>query len=140
MRTKLFGTILASTGAIVAVTAVSYSIYLNPPSTAKAHALDQQRLQGLQQIDNAVKAYYRANHALPDRLDAIRNYDGLNAHSGWQDPITHQPYEYGAVSKTSFRLCADFSADTDADENPYYGEFRKHHKGHDCFVEDVNGQ
>ena len=140
MKTKLFGKILAIAGAIVAVAAISVSIYLNPPSAAKAQALDQQRLQGLQQIDFAVKAYYKSHQTLPDRLDTIRNSGGLSARSNWEDPVTHQLYDYDVVTKTSFRLCADFSADSDADENQYFGGFRKHHKGKDCFQEDVNGE
>ena len=59
MNTKSFGRLLAIAGAIAAVAAVSVSIYLNPPSAVKGHALDQERMQGLQQIDFAIKAYYR---------------------------------------------------------------------------------
>ncbi len=138
MNTKSLGRLLAIAGAIAAVAAVSVSIYLNPPSAVKAHALDQERLQGLQQIDSAIKAYYRRHQVLPDGLDAVESKNGLSARPNWNDPVTHQPYEYDVLSKTSYRLCADFSADSESQENPYAFSFRKHHKGHDCFQQEVN--
>ncbi|MFZ0392968.1 MAG: hypothetical protein WCF17_15920 [Terracidiphilus sp.] len=137
MNTKSLGRLLAIAGSIAAVAAVTVSIYLNPPSAVKAHALDQERLQGLQQIDFAIKAYYRSHQVLPDRLDAVENKDGLSALSNWRDPVTHQPYEYDVMSKTAYRLCADFSADSEREENPYAFAFRKHHKGHDCFQQNT---
>lgn len=140
MKTKSFGKPLAIAGAIAAIVSVSYSIYLNPPSVVKAHSLDQQRLQSLQQIDFAIKTYYRNHQALPDRLDAVENRNGLSERSNWKDPVTQQPYQYDVMSKTLYRLCADFSADSEKQEGPYLGAFRSHHKGHDCFQQDVNAQ
>jgi hypothetical protein len=140
MKTASFGRFLAIAGAIAAVTAVCASIYLNPPSAVKARELDQNRLRSLQQIDMAIKAYYHNHQVLPDRLDAVENKDGLSARSDWKDPVTQRPYEYGVIGKTNYRLCADFSADSEGDEDPYAPAFRKHHKGHDCFQEDVNAQ
>jgi hypothetical protein len=140
MKTKFFGKLLAIAGAIAALAAVSVSIYLNPPSAVKAHALDQERLQGLQQIDFAIKGYYRTHQVLPDRLDVIENVNGLSALSSWKDPVTHLLYEYDVIGKTTYRLCADFSADSGKDESPYIVAFRKHHKGHDCFQQDVNAE
>jgi hypothetical protein len=140
MKTNFFGKLLAIAGAIAAVTAVSVSIYLNPPSAVKAHALDQQRLQNLQQIDFAIRGYYRTHQVLPDRLDVIENMNGLSSRSNWRDPVTHLPYEYDVIAKTTYRLCGDFSADSGKDESPYIAAFRKHHKGHDCFQQDVNAE
>ena len=137
MNTKHLGRILAIAGAVAAVAAVCVSIFLNPPSAVKAQALDQQRLQGMQQMDFAIKAYYRTHQVLPDRIGTLEN-NGLMDRSNWMDPVTHQPYEYDLVSKTSYRLCADFSADSEPGDHPYGTGFRKHHKGHDCFQVDVN--
>lgn len=140
MKTKGFGKPLAIAGAITAVVAVCVSIYLDPPSAVKARSLDRQRLQGLQQVDFAIKGYYRDHQALPDRLDVIENMNGLSSRSNWRDPVSHQSYEYDVVSKTTYRLCADFSADSERDQAPYAVTFRDHHKGHDCFQQDVNAQ
>lgn len=138
MTTQSFGKLIAIAGTLAAVAAVSVSIYLNPPSAVKAHELDQKRLQSLQQLDFAVKAYYRSRHSLPDTLNAIENPSGLTGGSQWTDPATNQPYEYAIQSPTTYRLCADFSADSGKDEERFYITFRKHHKGHDCFQQQVN--
>jgi len=138
MKTKSFGKLLAIAGAITAIIAVGISIYLNPPSTVRAHEVDQQRLQSIQQMDFAIKAYYRNHQALPDRLDAAQDVNGLSRRSNWTDPVTHQPYEYDVTSKTTYRLCADFSADSEKNENAYGIAYRNRHKGHDCFQQDVN--
>jgi len=138
---KLFGKLLAIAGAIAAIAAVCVSIYLNPPSAVKAHALDQKRLQSLQQIDSVIRDYYRNHQALPDRLEVVENKNGLSSVTNFSDPVTHRPYEYDVLSKTTYRLCAEFSADSEKEEEPYYGSnFREHHKGHDCFQEDANPQ
>ena len=140
MRTQLFGRYLAIAGGVAAAAAVAVSIYLNPPSAVKAHSLDGHRLQSLRQIDMAVKGYYRGHQVLPDRLDAMRSNGSLAARWDWNDPVTHRSYEYEVVTKTAYRLCADFSADSDEEESRYGPAFRKHHKGHDCFQQDVNGE
>jgi outer membrane biogenesis lipoprotein LolB len=140
MKTNFSGKILAIAGAIAALLAVCVSIYLNPPSAVKARALDQKRLQSLQQIDFAVKAYYRNHQVLPGRLDAIENKDGLSAQTNWSDPVSHQPFEYDVLGKTTYQLCAEFSADSASNENPYFLAFRKHHKGRDCFQQEVNAE
>jgi hypothetical protein len=138
MKTKMFGKLLAIAGAVTAVAAVSVSIYLNPPSTVRAHSLDQQRLLSLQRIDFAVKAYYHDHQALPDRIEVLENQNGLSAQSNWSDPVTHQAYEYDVLNKTTYRLCADFSTDSGKEENPYAFVFRSRHKGHDCFEQELN--
>jgi type II secretory pathway pseudopilin PulG len=138
MKIDTFGRFLAVVGVVTAVAAVSVSIYLNPPSAVKAHSLDRERLQSLQQIDVAIKAYYRNHKVLPDRLDAAENQNSLTAQPNWVDPVTHQPYEYDVLSKTTYQLCANFSADSDKDDSSYGSVYRKHHKGHDCFQGAVN--
>ncbi len=140
MKTNSFGKLLAIAGAIAAAATVCVSIYLNPPSAVKAHSLDRERLQTLQQIDMAIRAYYHNHQVLPDRLDSIENKYGLSSRSNWKDPVTHLPYEYDVLSKSTYRLCADFSADSERDESPYIILFRHHHKGRDCFQQDVNVQ
>ena len=140
MTINFFGRLVAVAGALAAAAAVCVSIQLNPPSAFKAQALDRERLQSLQQINFAVKAYYREQKALPDNLEAIENKDGLSARWNWKDPVTHQPYTYSVTGKSAYRLCANFSADSGKSEDPYLPAFRSHHKGLDCFQEDANTQ
>lgn len=140
MKTKTFGKVLAIAGAIAAVLAVCTSIYLNPPSAFKAHNLDQKRLVGLQDVSSSINIYYHNRQALPERMDVLVNGDSLSEHPDWTDPVTHLPYEYDVTGKTTYRLCADFAADSDGDNGTYISTFRKHHKGHECFDLEVSKQ
>jgi type II secretory pathway pseudopilin PulG len=137
MTTRLFGKVLVVAGAVAAVAAVSVSVYLNPPSAVKAQALDDQRMQALQQINFAIRSYYHEHQALPHSIADVENNSGLSPRLDWTDPVTHRSYDYSVVGQNSYRLCADFAADSETAENPYTMSFRKHHKGHDCFEEDV---
>jgi hypothetical protein len=141
MTTRLLGKVLVVAGAVAAVAAVSVSIYLNPPSVVKAHALDDRRMQALQQMSIAIRNYYHEHQALPQTIGDIENHNGLSPQLDWTDPLTHQPYGYSVAGKNSYRLCADFAADSETVESSYTMSLRKHHKGHDCFQEDVgNGE
>jgi hypothetical protein len=138
MTNRVFGKVLVIAGVGAAIAAVTFSIALNPPSLVRAHALDDQRMQALEQMNVAIGNYYRVHHALPQTIDDVENRNDLSPRSDWTDPVTHQPYEYSPAGRNSYRLCADFAADSKTAENPYVMSFRKHHKGHDCFVEDVS--
>ena len=140
MKSTISGKLLILVGGITAAAAVCVSIYLNPPSAVKAHSLDQQRLQGLQQIDFAIKNYYHTHQVLPDRLHAIENRAGLSSQANWRDPVTHQPFEYGITGTTTYQLCASFSGDSEQHDELYSVNFRQHHKGRDCFQQEVNTQ
>jgi len=140
MKTGLSGKLLAAAGAIAAVSAVCVSIYLDPPSAAKARALDEERLQSLQQIDSVIRGYYRNHQSLPERLDVVENKGGLLTQSNWSDPVTHLPYEYEVTGKTTYRLCANFSAASESADTPFVAGFRSHRKGRDCFQEEVDAQ
>lgn len=61
MTPHLLGRVLVVAGAIAAVAAVSVSIYLNPPSAVKAQALDDRRMRALEQMNFAIRNYYRAH-------------------------------------------------------------------------------
>jgi hypothetical protein len=137
LKTSSFGKHLAIAGTITAIIAVCVSIYLNPPSAVRAHTLDQERLQNINQIDFAVKAYYHDHQYLPDRLDTI---EAMNARQNWLDPVTHQPYEYDVMGKTTYKICADFAADSDKSTDFYTFPYHPHHKGRDCIQQDVNAQ
>ena len=141
MTPHLPGRVLVIAGAAAAAAAVSISIYLNPPSAVRAHTLDDQRMRALQQMNFAIRNYYRAHQALPQTIGDIEKHNGLSPRLDWTDPVTHRPYDYGVVGKNSYRLCADFAADSETAENPNAMSIGKHHKGHDCFEEDLsNGE
>jgi hypothetical protein len=134
------GKLLAILGAIVAVAAVSTSIWLNPPSEVRARAFDQVRLSDLQHVEFAIKKYVDLHHALPVDLKALEGENGLLTQQNWHDPVTKQPFEYEIISENSYRLCANFARNSEKTENVYDYQFKNHGAGRVCFQYSVRLQ
>lgn len=136
------GKFLAILAGIIAIVAVVASIWINPPSEIRARKLDQLRLRGLQDTENAITMYYRVHHALPAGFNVLDNENNRLTYKNWHDPETQQPLEYDIVNETSYKLCAVFSRSSDKEDNSYDYSFRKHSAGRDCFQKSVsqNGQ
>ena len=127
------GKFLAILAGIIAIVAVVTSIWLNPPSEIRAHALDQVRLSNLQHIELAIKIYYDSHRALPVDLNAVQSENSRLSQANWHDPVTKQPFEYEITSETSYRLCASFARNSDKAEYGYGGQLRDHGAGRACF-------
>src|ERR1700689_1195331 len=97
------GKVLSILAALVAVAAVTTSIWLNPPSENRARSLDQKRLQGLKLTEDAIIKYYDIHHALPAGLKALDSEKNQPIQANWNDPETHQPLEYQIIGGQSYR-------------------------------------
>lgn len=126
------GKVLAILAALVAVAAVSTSIWLDPPSENRARALDQKRLDGLELTETAISKYFDVHHALPADLRALDSKTNQPIQANWHDPETHQPLEYQIIGEQSYRLCAKFARNSDWQDPEAY-LFKKHSAGRDCF-------
>jgi hypothetical protein len=133
------GKSLSIVAALVAVAAVSTSIWLNPPSENRARALDQKRLDGLKLTENAIKKYFHVHHALPPDLNALDSEKNQPIQANWHDPETKQPLEYRIIGEQSYSLCAIFARNSDW-QSPETYSFKKHSAGRDCFEYDVSPQ
>jgi len=131
------GKLLAGLAAVVAIAAVGYSIWLNPPSENRARALDQKRLGNLAQTEIAIEAYYTIHHALPADLKALDGKDNRLMPPNWRDPETQRPFDYEIVDQTSYRLCAVFARQSEKGDNPYVSMQKQHNAGRDCFQYNV---
>mgnify|MGYP001582344461 CR=1 FL=1 len=92
------------------VIVVGIGFYLSgTPSNARAEKLDQQRVNDLTQIQNAVENYYTTRNILPKTFDDLKNQYG---YIELVDPLTHEQYEYRETATTAYELCATFQTDT----------------------------
>jgi|ERR1700722_4965829 len=126
------GKVLSVLVALVAVAAVSASIWLTPPSENRARAADQARLDGVKITEDAIGKYFEINHALPADLRALDNEKNQPIQANWHDPETHQPLEYQIIGEQTYSLCVKFARDSDW-QNPEDYSFRRHSAGRDCF-------
>jgi hypothetical protein len=126
------GKVLSILAALVAVAAVTTSIWLNPPSENRARSLDQKRVDGLNCTENAISKYYDIHHALPADLKALDSEKHQPIQANWHDPETQQPLEYEIKGEKSYSLCARFARSSDW-QSPDDYDFKKHSAGRDCF-------
>jgi hypothetical protein len=105
-----------------------------PPWEQRKRNLDQQRVQDLAAISNAVEQYRRANGSMPPGLDALlptRRFPPLHL----ADPTTSVPYEYITEGDRNYKLCATFDTETsESDMGSWYGAADwRHERGRQCF-------
>jgi hypothetical protein len=131
------GKVLSVIAALVALAAVTTSIWLNPPSENRARSLDQERLDGLKVTERAINKYYDIHHALPADLKVLDAEKNQPIQANWYDPQTHEPLEYKILGQQSYSLCARFARNSDWQNTKEY-DFKKHSAGRDCFEYSVS--
>ncbi|HTM67731.1 MAG TPA: hypothetical protein VL426_00375 [Candidatus Binatia bacterium] len=99
------------TAAVVAMVAavIAVGLYVaGSPSKERERRFDEQRVNELQQIANAVdNAYYRDGH-LPSSLEELAANKQDNYVPSIVDPATRAPYEYRTTDGDTYELCATF--------------------------------
>jgi type II secretory pathway pseudopilin PulG len=133
------GTFLAWLVAIVAIAAVATSIWIHPPSEARARRFDQVRMQNLNQTETAIHLYYLVHQALPVELKALDSEENHHQDVKWHDPETRQPFEYALTGDATYRLCAIFARTSDQNDQ-FIGINGAHGAGRDCFQMKVTPQ
>ena len=106
------------------------------PTSQRRLEADRQRVQDLVAIAEAVREWSTTNTAhsikgLPANLNVLFGHGVNSTHTA--DIETKVPYEFRALSDSTYELCANFSepseAELDARSNAWH-----HGKGHTCFT------
>lgn len=116
---------------IVLASIISSFFIIDTPADARAKKYDQQRVQDLSDLRNAINLHYQNNKELPENLSETK-FDRF------RDPGTNQPYEYKVVGENRFELCATFFQETPTEEERRYGyqeeDWYFHKAGYQCFT------
>lgn len=109
---------------------------IGTPASQRAARYDDQRVQGLEQVQSEVLSYWQNKNVLPVKLSDIEA--SLLGNTLPVDPQTGAPYQYKATGALTFQLCSTFGAATDKNVvTPYYGggpqESWDHAAGRVCF-------
>jgi hypothetical protein len=127
-RLALVGVVIVVAAAVIAGLVITGS-----PQEQRMLRLDDRRLTDLQRISRTVENYYRDTEMLPAELEMIVN--GWTSSGVPRDPETDMSYGYEVLSRTTYRLCADFALDSRPD---LQAEFWKHADGRQCFSFDYS--
>lgn len=104
---------------------------VGPPNHARDIAIDQKRVDDLQDIAGRLRTRYRDTGQLPSTLPS--NF------ARTRDPVTNQPYVYKKVDRSHFTLCATFTAPTE-DGDDIGTTFWKHGAGQKCYTFDRSAE
>ncbi|OGG08408.1 hypothetical protein A2777_03075 [Candidatus Gottesmanbacteria bacterium RIFCSPHIGHO2_01_FULL_40_15] len=123
---------IAALGVLTAVFIIGGLSLTGSPFSEKLIKLDQQRLNDFNTIKYAIENYYRDKKVLPVNLRILPSNIKLS------DPKSGKEYDFAVISSTQYKLCTEFSADTEK-SGPERGVIysnssssTSHRKGYDC--------
>lgn len=121
---------------VVTILIVLAFMQLGAPSEQRKIVADNQRVQRLFMLSNAIRNYWLAHASrLPSSLSEIPG--------SYLDPITDQAFEYVPAQGSQYQLCAIFAAHSSRDEDNRLpsGDPNawNHPAGRHCFVLDASG-
>lgn len=129
--------------ALVVAAFTAAFFFVESPKAARDRKHDQNIINDLSAIENAVNVYYDSQKMLPESLNDLQNavlpyYLPDNA---LIDEAGGQAYEYGVLSVDRYQLCAEFyssSKEQKAQNNRFYVDERWQYKpGRQCFERQV---
>ena len=85
---------------------------MGSPFTLRMKRFDERRVNDLQNIQYQIVNFYQRKGVLPNSLDELK--DPIAGFNIPLDPDTIRPYDYEKISDLSFKICADFSLESDA--------------------------
>jgi hypothetical protein len=117
---------------IVAVATIAAAIsVMGTPGEQRAARFDDRRVDDLETLDFAIRAFAEKRGALPADLAAIAREPGRRL--PLKDPESGMPYEYRATAKNTYQLCAVFTTDTAETRSAPPREEWAHGRGRMCF-------
>lgn len=125
---------IASTVIIIGSIVWGFSV-LGSPRTQRLYKFDEQKINDLMNISDAVRNYYSTKGVLPKDFAELST---LNYYMNQTDTQNNKPYEYTPIDRINFKVCADFNKESVDDKNqkmtyPYGGTSWTHPAGRHCF-------
>lgn len=98
--------------ALVIATIIAGVFIMGTPAQVRMYRFDQQKVDDLTSIQWQVVNYWQQNEKLPATLAVLA--DPISNYMIPTDPEDQSAYTYEVVNAHSFKLCANFNADTQA--------------------------
>lgn len=128
---------LAVVSTCLVVLAISAGMYVaGSPYQERRVRLDEQKVDALAGVENAVGRYWKEKKKLPESLDSLSE-DDFGVYM--QDRESVKEYEYKVLGKEKFSLCAEFkTSNKQGEEVKKYGLDKwAHDAGKTCFERTV---
>lgn len=121
---------------VISILILGFAI-IGTPLSQQAISLDTQRLSNFSNIKRKIDDFYRTNNNLPNSLGELEVTTPIT------DPKTKSRYDYQIVSPYSYKLCTEFSTDSEGitkyTSTPVIilDSSEKHKKGYDCILYEI---
>ena len=116
MNTPLLMRIVRWTCCIAIVMGIASGLFISgSPATRRHHALDEKRVNNLNQITYAIDTYAQTHGMVPTNLDLLTQDQPYLAND-FHDPETNVLYAYRVLTTSTYELCATFDLPTSVDE------------------------
>ena len=127
---------------IIVAAFIASWFFIESPAVTRAKRLDQNLVNNINSLENAVNSYYEKYDKLPENLDAIKNeHDIYLDLRSLFDPETGTPIVYHKTGDKNFEFCATFRTDNknvDLNANTSYSDPTKLHlAGYQCLSGEV---
>ncbi|MDO8521957.1 MAG: DUF5671 domain-containing protein [bacterium] len=100
---------------VVLVAIVSGFFIMGSPNALRTYRYDDQKINDLTSIQWQIVNYYQQKEKLPTTLTDLN--DSISGYIAPVDVQSKMPYVYETTGTLSFKLCATFNAETQADSN-----------------------
>lgn len=123
---------------LIAAAFIASWFFIESPTLTRAKRLDQNLINNITSLENAINSYNDKYKKLPDALDEIKNnrdiYFDLKS---LNDPETGVAITYKKTSDKTFEFCATFRTDnknitSKSDSNYYSDPTKLHSAGYQC--------
>lgn len=123
--------------ALIVATFVAAWFFIESPALTRAKRLDQNLVNNLNTVENAVNSYKEKHKKLPENLEELKNEKDIYLNQlSLVDSENGAPIIYQKTGDKSFELCATFRTDNknvDPRTEYSYGDPSKmHEKGYQC--------
>ncbi|MDO8481573.1 MAG: DUF5671 domain-containing protein [bacterium] len=100
---------------VVVIAIIAGFFIMGSPSAIRMYKLDDRRVNDLTSIQWQIVNYYQQKEKLPATLTNLN--DSISGYIAPIDPESKTQYTYEVTGNLSFKLCATFDAETQADSN-----------------------
>jgi len=135
VRIYFFGSL-----AVVLAALITSLFFISSPTEVRNQKHDQAILDRFNQIDNAINNYYNENNKLPTKLEELFSGNYYLTQQALVDPLTGTKFDYQAIAKDSYQLCATFKTSNQTpstDINNYYDTRWQHDLGYQCLSQKI---
>jgi len=135
-KSKVMKIFFIASLSLIVIAFVASWFFIESPMQTRAKRLDQNLVNNITGLENAVNSYNDKYKVLPDTIDQIKsNNDIFLDPKTLTDPETGAPIVYQKTGLASFQFCATFKTDNktvNSKDNSYFDPTKLHYAGYQC--------